>query len=274
MKTIREGAYYLDGDGNIAGPMRKSTSSFSAKIYPFCYDDVDRDVVERFTEDGKYFVGKSSHRDLCLTEEVVMEELEYKESPQPANHPPVYIDKNGVKHNGGGFPYPKIKITPKPPVVVPPLPQRRRVLNMNHGKTGAEIAKQDPWKILSIWEDDVSVIPLAEVQHLEKQWLKNPAGEKTPNGLFVITSYTRWDATMDQWANPAFVSNENAAAFIYQFKKYREDVENPQRIIEMVAEEVGKKHSKKTNKSSVEFKYIDAKTGQPSYDEEDYSNHF
>ena len=72
----------------------------------------------------------------------------------------------------------------------------------------------------SIYSDDTVIVPMADVQHLEKQLL---SGE--PNGLFVITKNTKWNFENDIWENPIYIGERNADKFNKAWCTYRHELE-------------------------------------------------
>lgn len=258
---VIEGKCYLDRRGEIVGPMQKELDPKAPQIFSFYYIDEDTGEKFTFTKFGRYHYTESDEAafDLNLSTDISIDEPDGPVAP--LEHPKYLKNKNGQVIG------PKKQAKPVPAVQLPQ--PRRRVLNMHHGQASAVAKAPDPWKILSIYEDENTLIALAEVQHVEKlKTCRN--GPIQADGLHVVTGLTRRDPTCDMWLNPCFIPEDKAKAFLYQFKRYREDVENPQRIIELVAEEVGKKHSKNTNKPSVNFKHVDAMPGPPNYDTDDW----
>jgi hypothetical protein len=68
----------------------------------------------------------------------------------------------------------------------------------------------------SIYSGKNIVIPLADVQHIEKT---------NPLGLIVVTKHTRWDREIDGWANNAWVDAAEAPAFMRAWCRYRSELE-------------------------------------------------
>jgi hypothetical protein len=68
----------------------------------------------------------------------------------------------------------------------------------------------------SIWNGRSLVVPLADVQHIEKQ----PAG-----ALTVVTKHTRWETDGDYWANAICVDAADAASFMAAWCRYRSELE-------------------------------------------------
>ena len=81
----------------------------------------------------------------------------------------------------------------------------------------------------SIYTGSVCIIPLAEVQHIEKQTRKPIHGEEgpQPNGILVITSKTKWDTETDAWANSIWIQEEDAGNFLAAWCRYRTELEAP-----------------------------------------------
>ncbi len=68
----------------------------------------------------------------------------------------------------------------------------------------------------SIYSSASLVIPLADVQHVEKH---------NPGGLIVVTTHTRWDRENDCWANNIWVDKDEATAFLAAWCRYRGELE-------------------------------------------------
>jgi hypothetical protein len=62
-----------------------------------------------------------------------------------------------------------------------------------------------------MWAGKSLIVPLADVQHVEKHKL----------GIAVITKHTRWDTTTDTWMNNIWIGEDEAADFIETWCKYR-----------------------------------------------------
>lgn len=71
----------------------------------------------------------------------------------------------------------------------------------------------------SIFNGVSVVVPLADVQHIEK-WDRH-----TVPGIKVITKHTVWDFKADDWANAIWVSEPEAAAFRSAWCRYRAELE-------------------------------------------------
>lgn len=68
----------------------------------------------------------------------------------------------------------------------------------------------------SIYGSASLVVPLADVQHIEK----NKHG-----GLVVVTKHTRWDNDAGTWANNLFVPETEREAFLAAWCRYRSELE-------------------------------------------------
>lgn len=82
-------------------------------------------------------------------------------------------------------------------------------------KGGAEMITE------SIFSGTSRVIPMADVQHIEKQG--------TPlAGILVVTDKTKWNFAEDQWENAIWISNSDKEAeqFIKAWCDYRCEAEN------------------------------------------------
>lgn len=85
----------------------------------------------------------------------------------------------------------------------------------------------------SIWASDKLVVPLADVQHIEK--LKD--------GLWLITKHTRWNFEHDVWDNPIYISSEKAESFMRSWCVYRHELESDSlmNISDLAAASAGRK---------------------------------
>jgi hypothetical protein len=68
----------------------------------------------------------------------------------------------------------------------------------------------------SIYNGKTVVIPLADVQHIERD---------NPLGLVVVTSHTRWDWERDGWANNIWIDKTEADDFMGAWCRYRSELE-------------------------------------------------
>lgn len=68
----------------------------------------------------------------------------------------------------------------------------------------------------SIYDGKGIVVPLADVQHIEKH---------NPSGLVVVTKHTRWDGEVDAWANNIWIDGAEADAFMRAWCRYRSELE-------------------------------------------------
>ena len=84
----------------------------------------------------------------------------------------------------------------------------------------------------SIFSGKNTTIPMADVQHIEKQFynmnLENPVCKKGGlQGIVIITKHTRWDVEVGTWANNAYIGNIDGEAerFIKAWCFYRHEIE-------------------------------------------------
>jgi hypothetical protein len=68
----------------------------------------------------------------------------------------------------------------------------------------------------SIYSSPSIVVPLADVQHIEKH---------NPLGLIVVTKHTRWDKELGAWANNLWIDKAEAPAFMRAWCRYRSELE-------------------------------------------------
>ena len=72
----------------------------------------------------------------------------------------------------------------------------------------------------SIFSGKTVIIPMAEVQHVERDQRKN-----FEDGISVIFKSTRWSSEMDVWDNSAFLRHEEAKSFLKAWCTYRSELE-------------------------------------------------
>jgi hypothetical protein len=78
----------------------------------------------------------------------------------------------------------------------------------------------------TIWNKSNLVVPMALVQHIEKLSLNGKS-----NGLWLITSYTRWNYGRDNWENPAYVPQEDANDFLAAWCRYRYEADRARPVL-------------------------------------------
>ena len=81
----------------------------------------------------------------------------------------------------------------------------------------------------SIFTCKSAVIPMADVQHIEKQYqtvdLVNGAKKGDLSGIIIVTKHTTWDTENDFWANNIWLSAAEAESFIKAWCNYRRELE-------------------------------------------------
>ncbi len=75
-------------------------------------------------------------------------------------------------------------------------------------------------KIESIFKGETTIIPLADVQHIEKHF-----SDGRFYGYKIITKHTRWDMEADVWANNIYLDKEEGDLFLIAWEKYRYQIE-------------------------------------------------
>ena len=82
----------------------------------------------------------------------------------------------------------------------------------------------------SIFDGKDVVVPLADVQHIEKHWFDGDNRETEPHrGINIITKHTKWNLEIDFWENPIYVSNcdnGDAKEFMKAWQVYRMELES------------------------------------------------
>jgi hypothetical protein len=72
------------------------------------------------------------------------------------------------------------------------------------------------------------IVPLADVQHIERHWYPGDRERTKQNyrGLIVVTKHTTWDADIDTYANSLYIfAGEEAESFIQCWCRYRAELE-------------------------------------------------
>jgi hypothetical protein len=81
----------------------------------------------------------------------------------------------------------------------------------------------------SIFSGKRVVIPMADVQHIEKKYwdtdLVNGTKKGDLMGILVITKHTRWDMDADTWANNIWLGKDEAESFMSAWCNYRHELE-------------------------------------------------
>lgn len=67
----------------------------------------------------------------------------------------------------------------------------------------------------SIYSGKCVVVPLADVQHVEK----------SDAGLIVVTKHTKWDREANYWANNIWIDGAEASGFLSAWCRYRSELE-------------------------------------------------
>ena len=85
--------------------------------------------------------------------------------------------------------------------------------------------------VKSIYTDKCFVIPMADVQHIEKQYYNYDSADGKIksgglSGIIVITKHTRWDMEVDTWANNIWLPTESALKFLDTWYFYRHEIDN------------------------------------------------
>jgi len=73
----------------------------------------------------------------------------------------------------------------------------------------------------SIFSGKTVIIPMAEVQHIERD--KRNGFE---DGISIIFKSTRWSTEMDAWDNTAYLRHYEAESFLKCWCKYRAELES------------------------------------------------
>lgn len=78
----------------------------------------------------------------------------------------------------------------------------------------------------SIFSGEITVIPMADVQHIEKHWyVDDKRTKRNYRGVMVITKHTKWSQEMDTWENGIYLSRSEADEFLASWQLYRHQLE-------------------------------------------------
>ena len=72
------------------------------------------------------------------------------------------------------------------------------------------------------------IVPLADVQHVERHWFKDDKNLTKTNyrGLVIVTKHTVWDQSAGNWSNSIYIpAGEDADNFIKDWCLYRAELE-------------------------------------------------
>ena len=80
----------------------------------------------------------------------------------------------------------------------------------------------------SIFSGKTVLVPMAEVQHIEKLVRKNRTTdtELIPNGLNAVTRHTKWNFEHDCYENSIYIPENEAAEFLKAWQLYRSEIDN------------------------------------------------
>ena len=78
----------------------------------------------------------------------------------------------------------------------------------------------------SIFSGPRTIIPLADVQHIERNWYTDDERKKDNyRGIIVITKNTCWNYEHDCWDNSIYLNRDEADLFLPVWCRYRAEVE-------------------------------------------------
>lgn len=82
----------------------------------------------------------------------------------------------------------------------------------------------------TIYSDGNVIIPMADVQHIEKRYystdMVNPSVKKGDlMGILIVTCHTKWDMVADCWSNNIWIGREKAENFIRDWCYFRYEVD-------------------------------------------------
>lgn len=80
----------------------------------------------------------------------------------------------------------------------------------------------------SIFSGITTIIPMADVQHIERCWFSVKPDNRTRenyDGINIITKHTRWDMVADTWSNSIYLPKDEAKEFLNAWSTYRHELE-------------------------------------------------
>jgi len=78
----------------------------------------------------------------------------------------------------------------------------------------------------SIFDGNSALIPMADVQHIEKHWYTDDKREKENyRGILIITKHTKWNKESDTWENNIYLSREEADRFLKSWCNFRHELD-------------------------------------------------
>ena len=80
----------------------------------------------------------------------------------------------------------------------------------------------------SIFNGDTAVIPMADVQHIEKHWYAGDKDRTKDNyrGIIIVTKHTRYNLEADTWDNNIYLHGDEARSFLKCWCRYRYELES------------------------------------------------
>ena len=83
----------------------------------------------------------------------------------------------------------------------------------------------------SIFSGERTVIPMADVQHIEKHLyasdiMSSEIKKGDLKGISIITKHTKWGAEHDHWENEIWLNKDEAKKFISAWCFYRHELES------------------------------------------------
>ena len=81
-------------------------------------------------------------------------------------------------------------------------------------------------KIESIFSGKNCIIPMADVQHIERHWYGTEERNKHNfKGIKIITKHTTWSVKIDDWSNNIYLDRKEADQFLKSWCLYRSLIE-------------------------------------------------
>lgn len=80
----------------------------------------------------------------------------------------------------------------------------------------------------SVFNGETTIIPMADVQHIERHWhFMTKRNKNNYRGISIITKHTKWDKETGAWANNIFLDKQEADRFLKVWCNYRHEIDVP-----------------------------------------------
>lgn len=80
----------------------------------------------------------------------------------------------------------------------------------------------------SIFTGKTTIIPMADVQHIERHWFSgDEQTEENLKGYKIITKHTKYNVDVDVWENNVYLTKDEGDKFIQAWCHYRHELDGP-----------------------------------------------